>query len=121
MTVTYLTIFDHSEQIGQELLVIDEASLYSAFGQVKDGRKVKGKRYPLVFILTIIMLGKLAGEKNINGIVDWVKERKNLLKKNLNWPKGFPVNSTYSEALAHCDGQEITKVIAQVLLKARAV
>jgi len=38
MTVTYLPIFDSSEQAGQEPLVRDEASFYSAFEQVKDGR-----------------------------------------------------------------------------------
>src|SRR6266487_4731982 len=38
----------------------------------------------------------------------------------LNWPKRFPVNSTYSEVLAHCDGQAIAQAIAQVILKARA-
>ncbi len=98
----------------------DPASFYRAFEQVKDERKAKGKRYPLPFLLTIILLGKPAGEKSINGIVDWVKERKSLLKQQLNWPKGFPVNSTYSEALAHCDGQEVAQAIAQVLVKARA-
>src|SRR5256886_16391326 len=67
-------------------------------------------------ILTLLMLGKLAGETTINGIVDWIKERKGMLKKLLNWPKGFPENSTYSVALAACDGQEL----AQVLIKARA-
>ncbi len=39
----------------------------------------------------------------------------------LNWPKRFPINSTYSEALARCDAQQIVTVIANVLLKARAV
>ena len=117
----YLSIFDEGEQVGQGSLAIEAASLYSAFEQIKDGRKKKGKRYPLALILTLLMLGKMAGEKSINGIVDWVKERKVLLKRQLNWPKGFPVNSTYSAALAGCDGQEISKVIAQVLVKARAV
>lgn len=87
---------------------------------MKDGRKQKGKRYPLALILTLLMLGKLAGETTINGIVDWIKERKGMLKQLLNWPKGFPVNSTYSVAEASCDGQELAQVIAQVLIKARA-
>src|SRR5439155_24438074 len=91
-------------------------SLYRAIEQVKDGRKQKGKRYPLALILTLLMLGKLAGETTINGIVDWIKERKGMLKQLLNWPKGLPVNSTYSVSLPACDGQEL----AQVLIKARA-
>jgi predicted transposase YbfD/YdcC len=49
-----------------------------------------------------------------------VKERKNWLKQQLNWPRAFPVNSTYTEALAGCNAQEIVQAIAQVILKARA-
>jgi predicted transposase YbfD/YdcC len=120
MTEMKRSIFEEGEQVGQGSLSIDPASLYRAFEQVKDGRKAKGKRYPLALILTLLMLGKLAGETTINGIVDWIKERKGMLKELLNWPKGFPVNSTYSVALAACDGQELAQVIAQVLIKARA-
>jgi hypothetical protein len=43
------------------------------------------------------------------------------LRQQLHWPKRFPTNSTYSEALARCDAQQIVTVIASVLLKARAV
>jgi hypothetical protein len=39
----------------------------------------------------------------------------------LNWPKRFPTNSTYSEALACCDAQQIVTAVANVLLKAKAV
>ena len=116
-----LSIFDDVGQADQAALVIDEASLYRAFEQVKDGRKRKGKRYPLALLLTLIVLGKLAGEQSISGIVDWVKERTCWLRQVLDWPRNFPVNATYSFALANCDGQEVAQAIAQVLLKARAV
>lgn len=115
------TIFDEVDQSGQEEGAIDVASLYSEFEKVKDGRGEKGKRYPLPLLLTLLMLGKMAGETTINGIVDWIKERKDPLKRQFHWPKRFPVNSTYSHALAHCDGQEIAKAIAHVIVKARAV
>jgi predicted transposase YbfD/YdcC len=116
-----LSIFDQIEQVSQASLSRDAQSLYSAFERVKDGRKAKGKRYPLALLLTLIFLGKLAGETQINGIVDWIKERQDELKRHLNWPKRFPVNSTYSEALAKCSAEEIVQAIAQVILKARAV
>lgn len=112
-----LTIFGEGEQFKQEARQIDAASLYRAFEQVKDGRKARGKQYPLALLLTLIMLGKLAGEKTISGIRDWIEERKWEMKKQLDWPKRFPVQSTYDEALAKCSGEEI----AQVILKARAV
>jgi len=117
----YLSIFESGEAGAVEALTIDPASLYSAFEQVTDGRKKKGKRYPLPLLLTLLMLGKLAGETTVNGIVDWVKERQGWLRYQLNWPKRFPTNSTYSEALARCDAQQLVTVIASVLLKARAV
>src|SRR5947209_7492015 len=116
----YLTIFDEVDQSGPELGAIDGASLYSEFEKVKDGRGEKGKRYPLPLLLTLLLLGKLAGETTINGIVDWIKERKDALKRQFDWPKRLPVNSTYSHALAHGDGQEVAKAIAHVILKARA-
>ncbi len=80
-----------------------------------------GERYPLPLLLTLLMLGKLAGETKVNGIVDWIKERQGWLRSQLDWPKRFPTNSTYSEALARCDAQQIVTVVASVLLKARAV
>lgn len=117
----YLSIFESGEPGAFEGLSIDPASLYRAFEQVTDGRKKKGKRYPLPLLLTLLMLGKLAGETTVNGIVDWIKERQAWLRSQLDWPKRFPTNSTYSEALARCDAQQIVSVIASVLLKARAV
>jgi DDE_Tnp_1-associated len=117
----YLSIVDSAEKVATEGLTIDPASLYRAFEHVADGRKKKGKRYPLPLLLTLLLLGKLAGETRVNGIVDWIKERQTWLRGQLNWPKRFPTNSTYSEALARCDAQQIVTVIASVLLKARAV
>ncbi len=117
----YLSIFESGEPGAAEELSIDPASLYSAFEQVRDGRQAKGKRYPLPFLLTLLMLGKLAGETTINGVVDWIKERQGWLRAQLNWPKRFPTNSTSSDALARCDAEQIVTVVANVLLKARAV
>lgn len=117
----YLTIFEEVDHWGLEEEAIDAASVYREFEKVKDGRAAKGKRYPLPLLLTLLLLGKLAGETSINGIVDWIKERQGWLKRQLDWPKRFPVNSTYSEALAQCDGQQIVQAIAQVILKARAL
>jgi predicted transposase YbfD/YdcC len=114
-----LTTFAQTEQVGQESLAIDAVSLYQAFEKVKDGRGKKGKRYPLALILTLIMLGKMAGETKIEGIIDWINGRKKEIKRLLNWPKGFPTNKTYTDTLAKCDHHEIAKAIARVIIKAR--
>lgn len=117
----YLTIFDQVDQAKFTALSIAPQSLYRAFERVTDGRKAKGKRYPLPLLLTLLFLGKLAGETKVSGIIDWLRERQDALRLQLDWPKRFPVQSTYSEALALCDAQQIAHVIAQVILKARAV
>src|SRR5260370_19202466 len=117
----YLSIFDSGEKGAAEALTIDPASLYGAFEQVTDGRKKQGKRYPLPLLLTLLLLGKLAGETTVNGIVDWIKERQGWLRAQLNRPKRFPTNSTSSEALARCGAQQIITAIATVLLKSRTV
>jgi predicted transposase YbfD/YdcC len=115
-----LTVFDQIKQVDQAGVSVDAASLYRAFEQVKDGRKAKGKRYPLALLFTLILLGKMAGETTLDGIIDWINERRHELKKLLNWPKRFPVHKTYTDALAKCDHQEVARTIAQVLVKARA-
>jgi len=121
MTEMDLTLFDRAGQVSQESLTIDPASLYRAFEKVKDGRTRKGTRYPLALVLTLIMLGKMAGETTIEGIIDWVNLRKNELKRLLDWPKRFPTYDVYTRVLTRCDHQEVAKAIAQVILNARSV
>jgi len=70
MAYMYLSIFESGDDGAAEGLTIDPASLYCAFEQVTDGRKKKGKRSPLPRLVTLLMLGKLAGETSVNGIVD---------------------------------------------------
>lgn len=116
-----LTIFAAFGQVGHESVAIDPASLYRAFEKVEDGRKRKGVRYPLAFVLMLIMLGKMAGETTIEGIIDWINLRKGKIKRLLNWPKKFPTYDVYTRVLTHCDHQEIAKAIAQVIANARSV
>ena len=120
MTWMDLTIFATGGQARQDAGVIDHASLYCAFEKVKDGRKKKGVRYPLAFVLTLITLGKMAGETTIEGVIDWIDLRKKKRRKLLNWPKAFPTYDVYTRVLTHCDHQEIAKAIAQVILHARS-
>ena|SRR5437879_2103682 len=121
MTRMDLTIFDQAGQVSQESVAIDPASLYRAFEKVKDKRGRKGVRYPLALVLTLTMLGKMAGQTKIEGIIDWVNLRKNEIKRLLNWPKRFPTNDVYTRVLTHCDHHEVAKAIAQVIVNARSV
>jgi len=115
-----LTIFDSVQQSTSRASSIDAKSLSHAFEQVKDGRKERGKRYPLALILTLLLLGKLAGETTIHGALEWVNLRAHLLKKQLDWPRRFPSNATVTRALARCDAEQLVQVVAGVFLKARA-
>jgi hypothetical protein len=115
-----LTTFGQIETIKQESLVIEAESLYRAFEQVNDGRGKKGKRYPLALILTLLILGKMVGQTKIEGTINWISERKQEMRRMLSWPKSFPSHKTYVTALSKCDGEEIVKVIAQVIMKARS-
>ena len=116
-----LSTFDGIEQFKQGAFDIDPASLYREFEKVKDGRGEKGRRFPLPLVLALIMLGKMAGQKKISGIIRWVKARESELRKIFNWPRDFPVHSTYDDVLAKCDEQGLIKAIEGVIRKARAV
>ena len=120
MTDLDLSAFDQEKQQGLEPFAIDAESLYQAFEKVKDRRGKKGKRYPLAFILTLIMFGKMMGETTIDGIIDWINFRKNEIRKLLCWPKDFPSSRTYERALSLCDHQEVAETVAGVITKARA-
>lgn len=113
--------WDQIVQGNEEALEIDPASMYRALEKVKDRRKKKGKRYPLALILTLLLLGKLAGETTIDGIIDWIDGKKNELKKVLCWPKRFPSNKTYSRVLSSCDDKEVVNLLSGVIEKARAI
>jgi predicted transposase YbfD/YdcC len=121
MTLINLSMFDQIGQVSQDAVAIDAASLYKAFEQVKDTRKKKGKRYPLALLLTLILLGKMAGQTTIAGTIHWISLRKKQIQQLLNWPRDFPSHWAYMNALVHCDDQELVQVLAQVILKARAV
>lgn len=96
-----LTICERMLQIAPAPLSVHPHSLYQALEQIKDGRKRRGKRYPLALIFTLLLLGKLAGETTILEVIEWVKWRQQWLK-------------------ASCDAEELTRMLAAVLLKVRA-
>jgi hypothetical protein len=115
------SILDPIKQVDHAAKEVDALSMYLEFEKIQYGRKSKGKRYPLAFIFTVLCLGKMAGETTLEGIIDWIDERKQNIKRLLNWSKRFPVIKTYIDALAKCDHHEVTKALAHVFLKANAV
>jgi hypothetical protein len=77
-------------------VVFDLGSLYARLQTLKDSRKPKGLRYPLVTLLVMMVLAKLCGEDTLSGTADWVKYRS---KQRIDWlklkRKTMPHHSTY--------------------------
>ena len=59
----------------EEKIVFDVGSLYAQLQDLKDSRKPRGIRYPLVTLLVMMVVAKLCGEDTPSGIADWVKHR----------------------------------------------
>jgi hypothetical protein len=59
--------------------IIHLGHLLRYLGQVKDGRKRRGKRYSLEVILTLFILGKLCGQNKVYGIADWAQQQSEYL------------------------------------------
>jgi hypothetical protein len=54
-------------------------SIYHALQKVPDNRCRRGRRYPAAEVLTLLLLAKMAGEKNTAGNAPWVRAREELL------------------------------------------
>lgn len=89
-------------------------SLYQAFACVGDGRKLRGRRYEAALVLTLLMLGKLAGEETMAGIAQWVRERQSLLGQWLPLSR-TPCANTYRYVCAHIDAQELFAAVSNAL------
>ena len=83
MAYMNLSIFESGEKVVAQALTIDPASLYCAFEQVADGRKKKGKRSPLPRFVTLLLLGKLAGETTVSGIVDSCQRKTSVVARSI--------------------------------------
>lgn len=81
--------------------VINMGSLYRRFGELKDKRKAKGKRYALATILVGMFLAKLCGEDKPSGIAEWVALRGAWIVQVLGLKrKSMPSHHTYRRTLA---------------------
>jgi predicted transposase YbfD/YdcC len=82
-------------------VVINIGSLYLQLEQLKDSRKPRGLRYPLVTILVLMLLAKLCGQDQVSGMAEWVKHRGEQLIELLKLSrKTMPHHSTYRRILA---------------------
>lgn len=101
----------------KEQVVFDVGSLYAHLQELKDNRKARGIRYPLVVILVMMVMAKLCGEDTPSGIADWVKHRAEQFIAVLKLKhKRMPHHSTYRRVEAEVvDPEELEKVVSTVL------
>ena len=89
------------ENIEEEGLLFDVVELMERMEQLTDRRKARGKRYPLPFLLTVILLAKLAGQDTPKGIADWLKMRRQQIVTAFNLSRpNVPAYNTIRRTLA---------------------
>jgi predicted transposase YbfD/YdcC len=116
------SMFEEAMELVQRDRQIDAMSVYQAFEVIKDGRKKRGVRYPVALVLTLLVLGKLAGMTSIAAVSEWVRLRAGWL--NLVLPKkhkSFPCAATYSNVLQALQAEEVNQVMSQWLTRVRAI
>ncbi len=100
---------------------IDVLSLYRALEQVSDHRQKRGVRYPLALVLSLVILGKLAGMTSLAGIAEWVHWRADRLKPLLPGTRAsLPCASTYGKVLRRVEAEEVTRLMAAWLTRLSA-
>jgi predicted transposase YbfD/YdcC len=101
---------------------IDTLSIYRAFEQIEDHRHKRGVRYSVALILTLIVLGKLAGMTSLQGIAEWVRLRAGWLAAVLPTSRpSFPCAATYSNVLRAVDAQQVRQVMNDLLTRVGAM
>src|SRR5579862_4681391 len=96
-------------------------SMSCALEQVSDHRQKCGVRYPLALVLSLVILGKLAGMTSLVGIAEWVHWRADQLKQALPCTRAsLPCASTYGKVLRRIEAEEVTRLMAQWLTRLSA-
>jgi predicted transposase YbfD/YdcC len=101
-----------------EPFIFDVDSLFYYLDCLTDRRKPKGVRYPLAIALVFVILAKLAGENDPEGIAHWTSLRKHLLIEALKLTrKTTPHPTTFSRILGRAvDVEELQHAVTQFLV-----
>lgn len=82
------------------------SSLLRSLEIVTDPRKKRGKRYALVSVLAIAVLGCLCGCDDAEALEDWGKKEVDWLREYLPLPHGTPSQDVFLRVLASVDARE---------------
>ena len=87
---------------GAGACVFEVSGLWERLARLTDGRRPRGKRYPLPLVLLLVVLAKLGGEDRPSGIADWIAHRRRALQQALGLalPR-TPHHNTYRRVLQY--------------------
>ncbi len=93
-------------------------SLYEALQELPDARRAQGKRYSVALILCLVILAKLAGQKNLRGATEWLHHRRVTLIERLGLRRRrLPCHMTYCNVLAEVDGVQLDHLLSAFFLR----
>ena len=100
--------FVEKMQTPEGLEAAEVGSIYCVLLRVRDGRKARGQRYTAAVVLTLMLLAKLAGQKTVSGIAEWVRLRAEWVQEQLPFKDGrLPCANTYQYV---CDQVEVAEL-----------
>ena len=70
------------------------------FDELEDPRSKINRLHPLPSVLTIALIGVLAGAKGPTGIAKWAVAKKELLQQGLDLPNGIPSRAVIRRVLS---------------------
>lgn len=88
------------------------ASLLNSLAVVADPRKRRGKRYPLLDVLCIAVLGCMCGCDDAESLEDWGRKEGPWLSKFLSLPHGVPTQDVFLRVLAAVNPEEFRRAFA---------
>lgn len=112
-----LTTFTVTPVNGDGPMTIDVAAIYQQFAQVPDLRKRRGVRYPVAVLLTIAVLGKLAGYRQVRALAEWARLRRHDLAPLLGLLRpSMPHPTTWSRVLGQAVREDAVEAVVQQLV-----
>lgn len=89
-------------------------SLSKELEEVSDPRAKRGQRYGLVDLMTLFIMGKMAGEDSFRGIAEWVKLREAELVEELGLKRGrVPHATTYARVFGKLDNEALERATSR--------
>ncbi len=107
------TIVSSGLKLPAQPFEIDPNSLYRALKKVDDQRSPRGRSYSAPFVLTLLILAKLAGPTTPKAIAEWVRLRSDWIKAVFGRPsERLPCANTYKYVCEKLDLAQLNQVLA---------